>query len=136
MNAKKGGGDRLLKEITGYENFLELMEDNFNRGNKLDRAAVINYQQHFLSAYSAGIRDPETVIARVNRIPHYLERAQREYEFQPEVYELIKQRSDPEAVAALDQLIDEFKTDFPRIIKERDKKSIEKFMDRAIQLLK
>ncbi len=137
MSIKKGGGDYeslSFKNITGHESQYKWMEANFNKGYKLDHAAVLNYQQIFLSSYSLGSHPDFDDMIR--RIPHYLERAQKEYENLPEVYEIIKQRSDPEAVAALDQLIDEFKANIKRIIQKQDKKALQKFIDRAEQLAK
>lgn len=135
---KEKGGDRdtyNLEAITGHESEYKWMEDNFNRGYKLDRTVVANYQQEFLSAYSLGISDPGIATVCIGTIPHYLERAQEEYSHKPEVFELIKQCSDPKAIAALDQLIDEFKADFPHIMHTRDEKAVKKFMERAEQLL-
>ncbi len=114
----EGGGDRdyVKKE-------LERRESCFNEGDKLDRSVAINILQIFLSLYHS---KNEKLKA-----PHYAQYAQKENEEEPEVYELIMKRSDPEAVAALDNLVDEFNADFPRMLREQDKESVKKFVEKG-----
>lgn len=118
----EGGGDRdyVKREIKRRESY-------FNQGYKLDRSVAANISQIFLSLYS--LNDEK------GKAPHYAEYAQRENDEEPEVYELIIKRSDSESVAAFDKLVDEFNADFPRIIQGKDKEAIQKFVERAKQLV-
>ena len=118
----EGGGDRdyVKREV-------ERRESYFNQGYKLDRSVAANIAQIFWSLYL--LNDEK------GNAPYYAEYAQKENEEEPEVYELIMKRSDPESVATLNRLVDEFNDVFPKIIREKDKESVQKFVERAKQLV-
>lgn len=50
------------------------------------------------------------------------------------LFDAIMQRSNPEAVAAFDRLVDEFNADLPRIKEQGDNKTVQTFLRRAHEL--
>ena len=67
----------------------------------------------------------------IEPLQHYVERIERDAKNAA----LIRQLSDPEAVKAYDQLVDEFNASLPEINKTKDFDTIRKFWDRARKLI-
>ena len=52
----------------------------------------------------------------------------------PGLFDAVMQRSNPEAVAVFDRLVDEFNADLPRIKQEGDNEAVQAFFRRAAEL--
>lgn len=72
----------------------------------------------------------------VKRYGEYLEDSDRRYADlgKPGLAKAIMERSNPKGVADFDELVDEFNTDLPRIVGERDNKAVQVFFRRARNL--
>lgn len=72
----------------------------------------------------------------VKHYGEYFQDQDREYEKvgKPGLFEAIMESSNPEGIAAFDQLVDEFNSDLPRIVEQKDGQAIQTFFRRAGEL--
>lgn len=75
----------------------------------------------------------------IEPVKHYAEHYQDKDRFyqehgKPGLLKAVMAGSNPEVVAAFDQLVDEFNTDLPRIIEQRDGVAVQGFLKRSTTL--
>ena len=112
----------------------EMVDSGFSNGRKLygDRFNV-----WYLAWHCYNPKDTQ----KLEPLPHYQQSMEEatfsngEHRYSPEGIEYVMQLSDAEAVAAFDQLVDEYNADLERIKTEQDFAAAHEFARRAKELI-
>lgn len=120
----EGGGD----SHGVREHIKKRVDEGFSGGRKLygDSYNNFGWLQHYADSDSI-----QTIPANFLPLRHYEEDMRVRYKTDQDEVDYVMQLSDPRAVAAYDQFIDELNADLERIIKEKDVTALENLLEKG-----